>query len=404
MRPSDMFPVLSIIVVTYNSAQDIAACLEALTLLQMQEPYEIIVVDNGSTDSTRAIVGHFAAVRLLALNANEGFATAHARGIEVAQGEFVALINPDAQAHPQWGHEMLRAMADPRVGVVGGKVLDLRGKIQSVGAMLDRGTMLSLFRGEGEEDRGQYDQRAAVWSAHGTSMAFRRRTWEQCDGFDDGFFPAYWEESDFCERVRLTGLEVRTAPQAVIVHRETASTGKGSAEFFYYFLRNRLRYAAKWCSWDELWNHFRLAEYARLATAPMIDRRVAALVYRQGVPTLGSPSQDERAAVLTTGQRLRAGALPDDGLDGVLALLEQARERSVLADVSFRSRWPAVAAMRGAWNSVATRWYVRPSLDQQTQWNQAIERAVTTFVERSTTAAAGSALDSALLAWRRSGT
>jgi len=108
--------------------------------------------------------------------------------------------------------------------------------------------------------------------------------------------------------------------------------------------------------------------------------------------------------VLATGQALRAGSLPDDGFDALTQQLNAAGTNAVLEEVQFRSRLPLIARLRAAWNDVATRWYVRPSLDQQTRFNLAAQRALILMAEQTTARAAAAALDIALLAWRLSTT
>jgi GT2 family glycosyltransferase len=396
-----MQPLVSIIIVTYQSAQQIDACLTALTQLQTTTAYEILVVDNASQDDTVARVrAYHPGARLLALPENWGFAGGVNRGIAQARGALIVLLNPDAVPRPDWLDALIAPFADPQVGVSGSKVLDPTGRLQSIGTLLDLPLLLTAHRGEGELDSGQYDDPSDVWAVHGAAMAFPRRLWDALDGFDEGYVPAYWEESDFCERTRRAGYRVISAPRAVVVHAEATSTGKFSAEFYFYYLRNRLRYAVKWHAWPMLWNEFRLAEHARLRTAPLLDRQVARLVYEQGVPALAVPNQTDRAGILATGHRLRLGVLPDDDIQALQHLTDEAARNSILSEVPFQSRLPLVAALRTTWNNIATRWYVRPSLDQQTRFNLALQRALHTTIDRMAARAAAAALDSALLAWR----
>ncbi|MBV9786896.1 MAG: glycosyltransferase family 2 protein [Chloroflexi bacterium] len=396
-----MQPTVSIIIVTYGSAREIDACLDALSQLQTALSHEIIVVDNASQDDTVSrIRARQSDVRLLAEAENWGFAGGVNRGVIEAQGQYIALLNPDAVARPAWLDELIAPFADPTIGVTGSKVLDGAGRIQSIGALLAVPLLLTSHRGEGETDSGQYDAPADVWGVHGAAMAFRKQLWQQIGGFDEGYFPAYLEESDFCERARRAGYRIVTAPRSVVGHTESSSTGKFSAEFYYYYLRNRLRFAVKWHDWPMLWNEFRPAEQLRLHEAPLLDRRVARLVYHQGIPHLTAPDAAARAAILATGRRLRAGTLPADGLGPLLDFAAEAADNSVLREVTFHSRLPLLATLRTAWNNIATRWYVRPSFDQQTRFNLALERALHTTIEQTAARTAADALDIALLAWK----
>lgn len=395
-------PTTSVIIVTYNSAADIAACLTALQ--RQSVAHEVVVVDNGSQDDTAALVrARFPNVRLLAEAENWGFAGGVNCGVAAAQGELIALLNPDAVAQPDWLAQLSAPFADGQVGVAGSKVLGGDRRLQSVGTLLEQPVLLTAHRGDGEPDRGQYDRPAEVWSVHGAAMAFPRRVWQQLGGFDEGFFPGYWEEADFCERARRVGLRVLVAPGAVVQHTEATATGKYSAEFYFYYHRNRLRYAAKWYDWAALWQGFRPAERARLAAAPLLDRRVAWLVYQAGVPPGGALPPEQRVAVLAIGRGLRDGTLPNDGYAALLGLLREAAANTVLDEVVFRSRLPLIARLRTAWNNVATRWYVRPNFDQQTRFNLAVQRALAAFAEQRAAEAAAAALDVALLHWRLAG-
>lgn len=397
-----MPPGISIIIVTYNSADWIDTCLEALQQQVTTTAYEIIVVDNASRDETvTRIRAGYPAVRLLVEPENWGFAGGVNRGIAAAHGELLVLLNPDALPHANWLEQITAPLNDERVGVVGSKILGPAERIQSVGTVLDTPVMLTAHRGDGENDHGQYDVPTDVHAVHGVAMAFTRRLWEQIGAFDAGYYPAYWEEVDFCERVRRAGYRVMVAPQSVVQHLEEASaTGKYSAPFYFYYHRNRLRYATKWLDWPTLWNDFRPAEHTRLANAPLLDRRVAGMVYAAGVAPLHPPDREQRRAIQAIGQELRTGTLPADDCAPLLALLAAAEQNSVLEEVTFRSPIPLVARLRTAWNNVATRWYVRPGFDQQTRFNLALQRAMQKLIEQTTSRAATNALDTALLTWR----
>src|SRR5262249_48092208 len=155
-------------------------------------------VDNASRDTSAALVqASFPHVRLLRGDENYGFAGAVNRGVAASQGEIVALLNPDAVPQPDWLQQICAPFADAQTGVVGSKVLGPDDRIQSVGSTLQMPVLLTAHRGDGAIDDGRYRSVEDVWSAHGAAMAFPRRVWEALGGFDDGYFPAYWEESDF---------------------------------------------------------------------------------------------------------------------------------------------------------------------------------------------------------------
>src|SRR5689334_1443212 len=195
-----MPPTVSIIIVSYNSAAQIGTCLRALQQQRGDSDYEIVVVDNASRDQSRAIVAEFPAVRLLAESENWGFAGGVNRGVAAAHGRAIALLNPDAEPAPDWLQQLLAALDDPQIGVVGSKVVGPDGRIQSLGSNLQLPAMLSEHRQAGQPNSHHDHTIADVWAVHGAAMAFTRALWDELGGFDEGFFPAYWEECDFCER------------------------------------------------------------------------------------------------------------------------------------------------------------------------------------------------------------
>src|SRR5205085_2444439 len=177
---------------------------------------------------------------LITATENLGFAGGVNCGVAAARGHVIALLNPDATPAPDWLQHVIAALDDAQIGVVGSKVLGPDGRIQSLGSDLQLPVLLSEHRRFGEPDNGEDHQIADVWAVHGAAMAFTRPLWEELGGFDAGFFPAYWEESDFCERTRRVGRRVVVVPQAAVQHHEASATGKYSPEFYFYYPRNRL--------------------------------------------------------------------------------------------------------------------------------------------------------------------
>ncbi len=141
----------------------------------------------------------------------------------------------------------------------------------------------------------------------GAALALRREVWDRLGGLDAGFYPAYFEDLDLCLRAQALGLTCRYAPRSVIRHAESASTGKYSGTFYYYYHRNRLRCACKHLSWARLWGEFCPAEAARMADTGPLDRLVAGMVYREALPRgLAPPDAAEQAKVLARGRILGA--------------------------------------------------------------------------------------------------
>src|SRR5262245_55724890 len=202
-------PDTGIVIVTYNSALEIGACLDAA----MKTGAEIVVVDNASQDQTIAEVGS-RGVRLIANSTNRGFAAAANQGFAVLDTDYVLLLNPDSVLLT--GIEPLgEGCAQPDVAGAGGRLLDAEGKPQ-IGFMV-RGlpTLASLileclllnrvWPGNPVNRRSRaldldYDSPQEVEQPAGAFLMVRRAVWQELGGFDERFFPLWFEDVDFCRR------------------------------------------------------------------------------------------------------------------------------------------------------------------------------------------------------------
>lgn len=392
-----MNPGVSIILVTYNSAPHLTVCCAALRALSYDPPPQIVVVDNASQDDSVALVRRLLPeALLLPQETNLGFSGGVRCGVAASTGEILALLNPDTVVDPHWLAALVEALARPGCGIAGSKIVDLDGRrLRHTGGTLRWPDVLAHHRGEGERDTGQYETAEVVEFVTGASLALRRGLWERLDGLDPGFFPGYFEDVDLCWRARGLGAECWYTPRSVLRHGEASSTGSFSGAFYYYHHLNRLRFACKHMDWQTLWNGFAPAEDHRLRRASALDRAVASLVYRQSLPHgLAAPDAAARATILRRGRVLAtvAATLQDQpnawpaaarDLLGVptssvalAALLAEAETEAVLREHRFHSRVPLVAALRRAWNGIATRWYVLPLMHQQTRFNLAAQRSL----------------------------
>ena len=237
-----MRPLVSAVVVNWNGADRLAACLDSL-LAQTWPELEILVVDNGSSDGSRALLRarYGAHVTLLESAVNLGFAGGNNLAIRAAKGQYVALLNNDAVARPDWITTMVRAAeADPRVGMCACKILVLDG-----GGLIDSaGGLLMSADGVGR-GRGRLERDGAAWSRPGDALIpsacaalYRRAMLDDIGLFDEDFF-AYCEDSDLGLRGRLAGWTCRYVPDAVVYHAYSRSTAPYSAFKAFYVERNR---------------------------------------------------------------------------------------------------------------------------------------------------------------------
>ncbi|MBV9611240.1 MAG: glycosyltransferase family 2 protein [Acidobacteriaceae bacterium] len=224
-----MSSLVSVTIVTYNSARFIGRCLDYV-FQQDYAPLEIIVVDNASTDDTPAILPDFAKrVRLISNPENVGFAAAHNQGIALAPGDWVLTLNPDVRLTREFIGRMVAAgEANPNVGSVSGKLLRMSPDFEApANPIIDSTGMYftpnirHFDRGSNQPDDGRYDRFEYVFGASGAAALYRRRMIEDIsikgEFFDSDFF-AYREDADVAWRAQLLGWKCVYTPKAVAYH------------------------------------------------------------------------------------------------------------------------------------------------------------------------------------------
>lgn len=216
-------PLVSVGLVTWNSAAFVDRCLDAVAA-QTHQPLELLVADNASTDGTRARL----ATRVprgdqLLFDANTGYSAAHNRLIDRSRGEYYLALNPDVVLDPGFIATLVAALErDDRAGAASGKLLRLEpaGVIDSAGIVMLR-SQRHLDRGADQPDHGQYDEPVEVFGVSGAAGFYRRTMLDdvRIDGeyFDEDFF-AYREDADLAWRARLRGWQAVYVPGALARH------------------------------------------------------------------------------------------------------------------------------------------------------------------------------------------
>lgn len=233
--------MISAIVVNYNGAEFLSACLSSLAT-QTWKDLEVIVVDNASTDGSDRIPDEFAArVRLIRSTENLGYGGGINRGIAAASGEAILALNNDIVLDPSCVEHLARAMeADPRTGMCAPKMLLPDGRLNSTGICISR-SGAAWNRDMGRRDPGPEAAAEEVLGPCGGAALYRRNMLAQVGSFDASFF-LYMEDVDLAVRGRLAGWNCRYVPEAVVVHANGASAGRGSDLAVYYGNRNVLWY------------------------------------------------------------------------------------------------------------------------------------------------------------------
>jgi GT2 family glycosyltransferase len=226
-------PTVSIIIPNWNGVEHLPTCLESLRR-QSLEDFEIIVVDNGSTDSSLALLSRdYPEVHVLALGKNLGFTGACNAGMRAARGVFIALLNNDTEVDPRWLAEVVSVFDHhPEAGMVASKMLlfDRHDVFHTAGDFY-RVDGLPGNRGVWQRDEGQYDEQEYVFGACGGSAAYRRVMLDQVGLLDEDFFFSC-EDVDLAWRAQLTGWRCIYTPRAVVYHKLSATGGGATASFY----------------------------------------------------------------------------------------------------------------------------------------------------------------------------
>ena len=218
-----MSPTVSIGLVTWNSADVLERCLEAIRA-QTHVPLELLVVDNGSQDATRDILARSQGLtQRILLDRNTGYSAAHNLAIRRARGEYYLSLNPDVFMSASFVATLVAAIsANPRYGAATGKLLraDDPRLIDSAGIYLVA-SQRHLDRGAGELDTDRFNRGELVFGASGAAALYRREMLDDLtvDGevFDEDFF-AYREDADLAWRAQLYGWRCVYVPAATALH------------------------------------------------------------------------------------------------------------------------------------------------------------------------------------------
>src|SRR5689334_8762080 len=216
--------MLTIVVITYNSEEVIGACLDSCLTVSGAT---VIVVDNHSSDETIAEVTK-RSVRLIANDTNRGFAAAANQGIAASDDPFVLLMNPDTILRSGLD-ALIETCRQPEVGAAGGRLVSKTGSAQDGFNVRQFPTALTLsFEAlgvnriwPGNPINRAYrtptpdEQTFDAGQPAGAMLMVRRSAWHHIGGFDEAFHPVWFEDVDFCLRLRNAGYRIAFAPAAV---------------------------------------------------------------------------------------------------------------------------------------------------------------------------------------------
>jgi len=223
-------PLVSVVIVTYNKAHYTYECLRRL-LGAAIPPYEVIIVDNASSDETSLLFSKVRNAVIIRNTANQFFARACNQGVLVARGKYILFLNSDAFVDRSCISSLLETIDSAiDVGAAGAKLVSRDGRLQEAGSIVWRdGSSLGYGRGD-EPWKPEYCYTRDVDYCSAACLIVRRDILEKVGGFDERFSPAYYEDTDLCMRIWASGFRVVYDPRAVATHIEYSGTSFDAAK------------------------------------------------------------------------------------------------------------------------------------------------------------------------------
>lgn len=239
------YPLVSMIVINFNGGEVWKDCLRTLEKISYPN-WELILIDNGSADGSDHLVEDFKLglknYIFIHNEINLGFAYPNNQGFEKSKGKYILLLNNDTKVPPDFLTKMvIRMEKDPGIGAMQPKILlsDMEGYLDNAGTFINKLGLLDHW-GFMKEDSKEYNRARNIFSAKGACLLTRRDIIQKIGLFDNDYF-AYFEESDFCWRVWLSGYRVYYFPETYIFHKLGHTSKKIESTFVnYHSIKNRI--------------------------------------------------------------------------------------------------------------------------------------------------------------------
>jgi len=243
-------PEVSILITTYNRLGYLFNCLSSIkaSCRTYEGRYEVIVVDDASTDRTSWLLSRIRGLKVVSLETNMGFVRANNLGAVKARGDQVILLNNDTIVASGWLKHLLQSFrAHSEVGAVGSKLVYPSGILQEAGAIIWNDAAGWTYGRYDNPEKSEYQHVREVDYCSGASLAVHRSLIRRAGIFDERFHPGYYEDTDLCFYVRSKKKRVLYQPRSVVVHFEGVSHGREtSAGIKKYQVVNRDKFLKKW--------------------------------------------------------------------------------------------------------------------------------------------------------------
>ncbi|MCB0990454.1 MAG: glycosyltransferase [Acidimicrobiales bacterium] len=245
-----MSPRVTVVMLCYNKSELSLRCLTSLEVCQQgDEPFDLIVVDNGSSDDTPHLLSRLEGAHTIRIDDNIGFGPANNVGAAEAETEYILFLSNDVVLLPGWLEPLVRAMdEDPTIGAVQPMFLYPDGRVNDAGGLtFADGECWNYGKGNPFPDTPALNTRRAPDYCTGACLLVRREAFEQVGGFDPRFAPVYYEDVDLSFAMREAGWKVMYEPTSKVVHDEGGTNGTDVSEGEKrYQVVNRPKFVEKW--------------------------------------------------------------------------------------------------------------------------------------------------------------
>jgi len=320
---------VSIVVVTHENLMFTRLCLESVLANTRNPSYEVIVVDNGSTDGTatylRRLAEHHSHVRFVLNDENLGFARACNQGLALANGAVLVLLNNDTMVPPGWLAALMAKLRDPTIGMVG-PVTNRIGNEAEVETRYETWSeFLRFAREHGARHSGKVFELPMLMMF---CVAMRRKVYERIGPLDEQFEVGMLEDDDYAMRIREAGLRLICAEDVLVHHFGEASFGKlaPSGAFMNALTANRKRFEEKWgVTWEpprhrQTATYQQLTERIRRVVADKLPPKSTILVVSRGDDELLKLDGHDAWHFPETDDAVYAGHYPADSAEAVTQL------------------------------------------------------------------------------------